>query len=615
MSKLKHNQQTLSTPRVGPVPTGSPLGKSARLEPALRCSNIFRLILPIVIASCVFSFAAAQTGVMSLPANGYCKEAKVRAANCKKNWEQIQEFVKTTDGFIKANQHAKVEPNQIGPSYALAKQIERDALALEHMREPAGLDWGLRAKHCVDVLNHAAAELKSLEFGAEMVQKAEKYKVSSMKRRGNAVAKVHQMLGKDQIAKAEAATEEILLDVDEFYPWLSEKSGRQVFGQVNRIRINVPSAANEIRKQETARVLAAALTSATPKIDQLLASAQAAVDSIGSGSVTFGNESLTGDKALLALFGQWQTVHADLIRSLGISLISLDEVDRQSLLGTKLRATTPEEAVAGLNKIMAELLPKLIAADLKQANPSDAQGKYIRYLSALGTMAHRVPDAVLSECKKEIAVLENGNTKLAIDIKNYKRATDDMLMWRKRAAEAGVRSMGETLELVEAGKSIQKIHYVPVLTVPLDKVAVGLNESALNYQTHILNLEAINDKAAFSTYRERTWATIMGEMDISAELASLRSDLLISKTSPPLSADAAISVLTAKRRHLAKAGGPISKVQVEAFGTRFPKLPAAMNSLVPLDQLPGDSENFGDMLLRFNITPTWIQHEHFFKRL
>ena len=554
----------------------------------------------------------AQTKIMSLSVNGFSKEAKTIGANCKKNWEQIQKFVTTTDQFIKANEFDKVDVEKIGPFFSLARQIGRDARALEDMREPAGLDWTLRGKHCARVLSHAAAKLKSLEFGAEMVRDAEKLHASTFKRRSNAISKALQFLDNGQNAKAESLTNEILIAADEFYPWLTEKSGRQLFSQVNKMRLDVANALSTNRKNEATQILAAALKSATPKIDALV---EAATSAAKTGSVTIEGESLTGDKALLALVTQWQTVHSNLMRAVGITLISYEEEDSKMLLGTKLGATTPEDAVNKLSKAMEEQLPKLIAADLAQTSASDTQGKYVRYLTALGRLAHRVPNSVLDGCKKEIAVLEKGSSKLATNIKNYKLATSEILMWRKRAAEAGQRAIGETLELVEAAKSIPKIQYVPVLTVPLDKVSISLNKSAINYQTHILNVEAINNKALYSSYRERTWATVTTEFDISAELDALRSDLLVTKTSPPLSADAAISLLTAKRKHLAKVGGPISKVQVEALGTRFPKLPANMSSLVPLDQFPENSNSLGDMMLRFNITPTWVQHEHFFKKL
>ena len=575
--------------------------------------------LLLSIASFIFvSRSHAQTDVMSLATNGYCSQAAEFGANCKKNWESIILFTISVAEAKENNTLDKIDCEKIGPAYALAEQILRDAQALKNMREPAGFDWNHRGQYCSDTLKHAAANLKSMPSGAKVVEAAEKYKLRSMDKRAKAVQKVRQLFDKDNIAKAEPDFDEILQEVDRFVIWLSEAPGRQVLGQVDGMRRQMAGRTKELREAEAATAFAAALKSHPPKIDELLDAAKATVTAVGTGgSANIDGETLAGPEAMKAIFTKWQTTHANLIRTMGVHWLgqglNLGVTPEQSIT-SQLGATTFTDTVTKLNAHMTQLLPKIISVDLQQTPDSQLKDKYVGYLRTIGVMTNRVPEKLLAACEKELVAMES-RPGLGDEIKKYRMVTDDVLLWRSRAALSAKKSVKPTAELVEATESLSKHTYIPSLVDGLDKIAKGLDKSAVGFETHVKNVQALTAKAAFGTYQKRVWSTVMGEMDFGPEIASLRNDLFIGKGSPPLSVAAAKSFATASRKNFTAVGGPVSSAQVEAMGSRFPKLPSSMNSLVPLDVCPTENTQVGDMLLRFNVTPEWFQHEHFFKKI
>jgi hypothetical protein len=190
-----------------------------------------------------------------------------------------------------------------------------------------------------------------------------------------------------------------------------------------------------------------------------------------------------------------------------------------------------------------------------------------------------------------------------------------MLLWRKRAAESAASSaksvpVFESPELVSIEKS-----FIPLLRQGLNEISPQWHSDVANLKTYVTNVQLVNDKAGFSSFKNNSWATVMGAIDIEDELLKLKNDLLVTGQSPPLSPAAAKSILTAQRKHLTAVGGDVSSAQVEALGTRFSTLPANMKSFVPLQLIPVADRQLEQTLLRLNIKPTWVQHEHFFKKL
>ena len=109
--------------------------------------------------------------------------------------------------------------------------------------------------------------------------------------------------------------------------------------------------------------------------------------------------------------------------------------------------------------------------------------------------------------------------------------------------------------------------------------------------------------------------SLLAGLFLSAQVSALKSDLMIGGQSPALTLAAATSVHSAERGDLAAVGGEIGGHHLEGLITRFAALPQAASVLVPLGVLPTEELKqplLSQMLMRFDVKPVWVQHEHFF---
>ena len=105
---------------------------------------------------------------------------------------------------------------------------------------------------------------------------------------------------------------------------------------------------------------------------------------------------------------------------------------------------------------------------------------------------------------------------------------------------------------------------------------------------------------------------------MSDQVSALKSDLMIEPAASALTLAAATSVRSAERGDLAAVGGEIAGHHLEGLITRFAALPDAASILVPLGVLPTEDLKqplLTQMLMRFDLKPAWVQHEHFYFEL
>ena len=589
--------------------------RSRRFNPAAHLPTAFIFLATVLLATS----ARGQTSSMSLPAVGLGPDAKPIVTRCQSNWAKSFAYANMVATADQENRLADVDLKDYGNSFAMVSQMFRDSQRLLDLREPAGVDYEYRAKRIQRELKGIANKLKSTPNGSTYSQKAEQYKNSSAKKRQKALQRVIAIAQKGELKKAEAELDEILRDVDAYVIWLNPTSTKQIIDEVNQASSKFTVQLKEQREAEAIESYSKAINASLPNIDSLLAMAEKAITEIGSsGSATIGRKTVNGPQTLQELFVAWQNAQTNLNRCCTLFQIgggSKLSVTPQEIIGSSLAATNWNDAASKLSQKMSEAFAKLIAADLKRlTNDEAAKGIYLRYLSTLGAMKHCVSNATIEACERELAALENRPGALATSIKNYKQATSDTLLWRKRSAASSARRAG-TNSLQMAAEKFKDSSFVPSLQKGLDTYPNELLGTAQEMTVHANNIQSITASAGYSVYDENAWATIIGEFSVEQELNELRSDLFVGAGSPPLSVAAATSVLSAKRKHLMAAGGPVQSVQVESAGARFSKLPANMSSFVPLDKVHSGDSNLRSTLLRFNIKPSWVQHEHFFKKL
>ena len=121
-------------------------------------------------------------------------------------------------------------------------------------------------------------------------------------------------------------------------------------------------------------------------------------------------------------------------------------------------------------------------------------------------------------------------------------------------------------------------------------------------------------KLGVARYTARHYATLPLP-DVSAELARLQQDLLITAQQPALSLESAAAIDAAQHGNFVAAGGAVKGFYLEGLIPRFAALRPEAQQLVAIGPLPVEvSPNafINHVLVRLDVAPAWVQHKHFF---
>ena len=578
-------------------------------------------LLVVACVSLTGSTAMGQVLLKPFPANAFSEQAKTLAEDGQSKWSAISEFVADTRKAVDAKDVSSVDPKKVGPAFAFSEQIKRSGIQLQYLREPCGVDFYHRGQQTSTMLERASLALRSTAGGKKIAQKAEKVAQTDKNRRLNGIDKINQLLSKGEMLRAEQGFNSLMQEIDEYFVWLSPASRQMIVNETSTLRRQLTSALKTFRAEEASRSLAEGFKAHNPNIDKLLEIAQSTAKGISSsGKAKLGNEQVEGPDALKRIVKLWQDAHANLVRCIGIKALAGKNADKiinaKDAIGTKLGASTLNEAVGELSRTMSATLSRMIIEDLRRPGAGD-KTHYVRYLGTLGQLKNEVPDSFMRACETELKNLESGVGELATAISNYKKATDDVLLWRKRMATSMRNGSGKYLEVdTLTTTSINKSIALPRLTNRMD-LALPELEPLVGELAVAPGVHAINKSASFSQLDGTSWATAMAEIDLSAEAAELEKDLYVTKEHPPLSLAAAAAIVTAKKNRVQAIGGQVASVQLEAIGNRIPRLSETMKSMIPLNKTPPIDEKFDIdyTMLRYNLKPVWVQHEYIFKKL
>lgn len=587
-----------------------------KMNPANSLSNIRCWLVVLAANVLLIASSVAQEKIPVIPANGFFEEAKKLASRCEENCNGAHPLVTEIEKAYEEENISRIEPKLIGPAYSKVSQAFRDAIELKDLKEPAGIDYYFRAQHQRKMLLNAANDLRSFERGRKWIQLGEKAFRNHTRKRIAAIEKATGLLQKGKVAEADETYDDLLNVVDAYYPWLNVGSRRTLVVEAEGMSKDLETAVGQMRIAQAAESLSEALTENNPNIDKVLQVAESAVNSIkSSGMAKLAGAELDGPDAIKKLVEFWKKSQTNCVRSMAIARLGAGlklSVEPKDLIGTRVPAEKYETALSGLSQNMSELLVELVKADMARPGASSDKAKYVRYLNTLGDLKSIIPDSFIKRCESELSV--SGDLKTAI--RNYTVVTDDILLWRSRAAESKARAEGDFLDIssVVPLNDLDKIS--PNLKMGMGKAIQQLDKGMIGKNASAENWNPINAKASFSKFNSNSWATAIGEVDLAPEIASLQRDLFVNPDNPPLSLKAATALQSAKQMKVSKLGGTISGIQVEAVGSRFATLSPQMGALLPINRVPdmGAKSQLDASLLRFNLDPLWVQHEYFFKK-
>lgn len=530
----------------------------------------------------------------------------------------------------------------IGRTRVQLVQLSHLAQQLEIYGEPAGVDFTFRIRetpydHWFKVIKAYAATPNSQKFVNSIRLAIQKQTPARMK----TLEKIQKLVAEQKWQTAENELYGLFDNLEAGTCFLSDQERQDIERPFAEVRSAIDTAMRRIRSQEAAQLLGESRKTQTPDFtasDARIREAVAAVAASGMG--TWNQEPVTGPQLVGKIGGLWAEVHVACLHCRALDW-SLQRLFQQA--GANATRISPDPTSETLQRDYAqfstsciEAVISLIRADAARFSATEVPATYNEYLAALAPLARQVADdkavqawdAVL----KELAAKSGP---FAAEVQSYAAATDEMLRWRARVALSQAQSRSAqypTLDKVMYDATVSREGYQGLFPVrPDGQLAPRLLASApavlteatprlVGKQATAFDVVRVTptSSSSIARYRARTYANVPATADLAAQISSLKSDLLVTDSAPPLSLATATSLYSADRGDLAAVGGDLVGHHLEAVITRFASLPNAAHILVPLGVLPRedlDQDLLPQMLMRFDLQPTWVQHDHFFAEL
>ncbi|HTN74783.1 MAG TPA: hypothetical protein VL096_06030, partial [Pirellulaceae bacterium] len=302
------------------------------------------------------------------------------------------------------------------------------------------------------------------------------------------------------------------------------------------------------------------------------------------------------------------------------------------------QSVTPEaqQLQADYQKFTTDVSPALAAliqADTARVNASGAAALYTAYLPAVADLIdHAAGSPVEAALSKTLDSLVNKSPELAANVKAYRAVTDETLRWRARIASEQAQAKAAQLPTLASAAvaafttTKDAPGFWPAETARTDKarmqspvgnVLTLLAPQAIGKPASVTAISSLGgtSSAGIARFHERIYARVPLPMEkFAPEVAALQAALFATETAPPLTLVATQALRGAQRGDVVQAGGTISGVYVEGHIARFAALKDAAALIVPLGSLPPthpDYDQVDQVVLRFDLQPTWLQQRYF----
>ena len=288
---------------------------------------------------------------------------------------------------------------------------------------------------------------------------------------------------------------------------------------------------------------------------------------------------------------------------------------------------------------MRTQLPALIGADAARVPPGEVAARYGQWLQAAATASAVISDAALRKSLSE--ALDSFAAKspdVDAQVKQYHRATDDLLRWRERTVQSYLHyhaAAWPTLEsrLKEASapvggspgllsnndnNTIALLDAAPVVIPNLAKQTIGTTATVRN-----VILQAASDGSqsgatgsAISVLEKRAYSEMDGLPDFQAAATTLQAELGVatgaeSSSGGPLTLDAAEALLAIEHGAFDQVGGKIVGLELDGLVPRMAAVTSkiywlARSRLQPIlfNKAPG-AMPVPQLVVRVKLEPQW----------
>ena len=551
-------------------------------------------------------------------------------ATAKQLFDKSNASLLKIEALFKANKVDKIDVALVGKTHGEINQMRRIGSRLRQLGEPAGAEFVLRAQAQAQVLNKVVQAMQNVP-NAQQGLSAIRIKATQVAQmRAKQIPKLQKLLEQKNWNEADKELYEIFDEVEPYMAFLNVDDRASVLSAFRDVAGAIEMGANAQRIEIAKNLLEKRRAELRPDLPKLLADAQAATASLGkSGKHNIGGKDLTGPE-LIAHFDQaWRQAHVAHCKALGV------EWAREAAMQ---QAATPErkELLDAYAKFTAEIGPALAAlikADTTRVNATGVAALYTAYLPAVADLLdHATGAPIEAPLTSALDELAKKSPALLGEVTAYRTITDESLRWRARVAQEQAKAKAAEHETVtqRAVVAFKRSEATSGLWAPESSstakarlsdaaalILINGAPKAIGQKATTAAITALpgTSQAGIARYHERVYTRVPLAMEkLTAAATALQAALFVTDKAPPLSLAATQAIRSAQRGDLVQAGGTISGIYLEGHITRFATLPEAAALLLPLGTSPdsyGEFDPLEQVVLRFDLTPTWLQHKYF----
>ncbi len=565
-----------------------------------------------------------------LAVHGTIEGAKAEVARLYELYQQQEKTLLL--GEKRKSNPASIPATQLAKIYAESWRAGQQATHLTLMGEPAGGD--LQKKFgLIQTESRVLIELyRKTPKGAQVVKKI----LQQLKRQKPAVDRFLRQADKavadgklDSFEKLMYAKGMPLLERCVYLTSNEQKPYWQPFTIVLKRGVN---RLNETRRQEYLAMGAAEIAKQIRGATEFAAAANRIRAEIAATGKATLSEGVEGDAAesLGHVVDLWAKASLGLCRAAALQWAFTNQA-------TVNIQPTPEK----LESDATNALVSLIEAAAESPNQSDIPRLYSNLLKQVTYADRRSSEStdLIQKCRPALNQLAAKDPNLPARLSAYRRATQEPLSWRRAfAAQQAERlsddfrsthsMMGSKDPVVSSGgvSSLRSLRsgFETAAPTTFRSTADSMVQQAA---ASLVNAPVTAESAIRLTPTSRTIVTpIQVQCYVSssvpepseAQLADLRTSLVVSDTHGPLSLAAADAISSAELRDFVAIGGLIREIHLESLVTRFATIPDVASALIPLGEsaaMPQLAFPRMQTCWRLNIDPQWAHHEYFTVRV
>jgi len=555
---------------------------------------------------------------------------------------EILQFVKA----VQDNKVARLNWKSLGANDVHIGQLRRLGEQLEILGETAGLDYRLRA----DALMKTSGDIiDAFRATPESQKQLDPVRLQLARTAPDRDREAEKLVKLATEGKWEAAEAELYRYFDQLgvaTACLFNPEQIPIYKPFDQVRAAIDAAMRRARSAKAKQLLTERRQAEAPDFTSLLRETAAAAASLAtSGTVALDGATLTGPEAIGKFGERWAEIQVRAIHCQaldGLLAGSSGAYDGAGIAPAGPAAATAANGgaiaaeFAKFNQEMMQALARLIEADAQRVGGPDAVRLYVEYLRASAPLVRRSANrrlgSVLDPALRSLAARA---PQFPVEVAAYAEATDDLLRWRGRVAQSLAAARAEDFpaidglmfEATRSGSGYTGLYpeqnavpEVAALLASAPQVMPRPIELLQGKQAHAVDVVRLanNGPVAVARFLVRSYVNVPAPLDLAAETDALKFDLMVTDDLPAISLSAAMAIDSAERGDLAAVGGTIANQYLESMATRFAALPTVASILTPLGTMPSGSPGqfrVDQVLMRFDLTPSWAQHDFFFVEL